>query len=216
MKHNETFTQLQKNNEEVAIPSFSNVDKQFDNELYKLLSPIFTDIKDIQAILDANWLYCRKIKTIQELCLNNYYIKTCSLERLAEYEQICGISTNERLNENIRRQQVILAFNFVLPYTIAKLKEILNSTCGVGNWVLKQNIEKYQLQIQVKESYTDMVEVLQQTLYYIIPTHIQWIITKEINKNCEFKYYTGGALMLIINSHVSCDASYEPPVIEGD
>ena len=211
------YSQIEKNNEEVAIPSFSNVDKQFDNELYKLLSPIFTDIKDIQAILDANWLYCRKIKIIQELCLNNYYIKTCSLERLAEYEQICGILTNERLDENIRREQVILAFNFVLPYTIVKLKEILNSTCGIGNWVLKQNVDKYEMQIQVKESYTDMIEILQQTLYYIIPCHIRWIITKEINKYCEFKLYQGGGVGIVINSTVSCDMNYTPAILEeGD
>lgn len=214
MKHN-NFTQIEKNNEEVAIPSFSN--KDFANKLYNTLSPIFTDIKDIQAILDANKLYTDKLDLLKQTILYNYFIKTCSLDRLREYEQICGIVSNEQLDENIRREQVLLKFNFVLPFTIAKLKEILNSTCGIGNWKITQNLEKYELQIQIKESYTDTIEVLQQTLYYIIPCHIRWIITKEINKKGNANQYIGGALHLIYDYRIECDMNYTPPgVIEGD
>lgn len=219
MKRND-FTQIEKNNEEVAIPSFSN--KNFDNKLYNTLSPIFTDIKDIRAILDANKLYTDKLDLLKQTTLYNYFIKTCSLDRLREYEQICGIISNERLDENIRREQVILKFNFVLPYTIVKLKEILNSTCGIGNWEIAQDLKKYELQIQVKESYTDMIEILQQTLYYIIPCHIRWIITKEINKLAEVNQYMGGAVYLIYDYRIECDMNYTPPeniqnnIIEGD
>lgn len=209
MPHND-FTQIDKNNNEVAIPSFSNVGKSFDNELYKLLSPIFTDIKDIQAILDANWYYCKKLKTFQELTLNNYYIKTCNSERLAEYEAICGITTDYNIDINLRRDKVLLAFNFVLPFTIVKLKEILNATCGVNNWILRQDINKYEMQIEIKESYSDMIEVLQETLYSIIPTHIKWLITKEIKSEVEVKYYMGGGVGVFINSTVRIDTSYQP------
>ena len=216
MKHN-VYTQTEKNNKEVAIPSFSN--SGYDNILYNTLSPIYTDIKDIQAILDANKLYTDKIDLLKQTTLYNYFIKTCSLDRLREYEQICGIISNERLDENIRREQVILKFNFVLPYTIVKLKEILNSTCGIGNWELTQDLNKYELQIQVKESYTDMIEILQQTLYYIIPCHIRWIITKEINKEVIVNQYIGGASYIVIDYRIECDMNYIPPEninIEGD
>lgn len=212
MKHN-NFTQIEKNNEELAIPSFSN--KDFDNKLYNTLSPIFTDIKDIQAILDANKLYTDKLDLLKQRALYNYFIKTCSLDRLREYEQICGIVSDEELDENIRRERVLLKFNIVLPFTIAKLKEILNSTCGIGNWKITQDLEKYELQVEVIESYTDMIEVLQRTLYYIIPCHIRWTITKEINRKAAINQYIGGILHLGYNYRIECDMNYTPPK-QGD
>lgn len=207
------YSQIEKNTEEVAIPNFSN--QGYENELYNTLSPIFTDIKDIKAILDANWLYCKKLKLLQDTCLYDYFIKKCSLSRLREYEQICGIVSNENLDEQLRREQVILKFNFVLPYTIVKLKEILNSTCGVGNWSLNENINDYELLITVKESYSDMIEILQSTLYYIIPAHIRWLITKEVNKEAVAAAYMGGVSHIIYNYSINCDMDYIP-IIEKE
>lgn len=192
---NKEYTQYEKNTEEFAIPTFTNKNK-YENELYNALSPIFTDVKDVQAILDANWLYCKYIKTLQDLCIKNAFIQTCDIDTLRKYENICGIVSNEGLDISIRREQVLLRFNFVLPYTISKLKEVLNSTCGVGNWTLFEYVNDYAIQIEVLESFDDMIETLQTSLIQIIPAHIAWSITKQMSINASNKYYIGGSVMI--------------------
>lgn len=187
------FTQYDRNTKEVAIPQFSQrTDK---NPLVNLLSPIYTDIKDIRAILDAAWSVVRTVDDLIILTLNNAFIQTCDVETLRKFEKICNIVSNENLSLELRRSQVLQVFAAVLPYTEPKLKELLNAVCGVGNWRLTKNINGYEMHVDVFESFTDIIETLQATFVTYIPAHIQWLITKNITTNLEGSIYFGGWLV---------------------
>lgn len=187
------FTQYDRNTKEVAIPQFSQrTDK---NPLVNLLSPIYTDIKDIRAILDAAWSVVRTVDDLIILTLNNAFIQTCDVETLRKFEKICNIVSNENLSLELRRSQVLQVFAAVLPYTEPKLKELLNAVCGVGNWRLTKNINGYEMHVDVFESFTDIVETLQATFVTYIPAHIQWLITKNIITDLEGSTYFGGWLV---------------------
>lgn len=187
------FTQYDRNTKEVAIPQFSQrTDK---NPLVNLLSPIYTDIKDIRAILDAAWSVVRTVDDLIILTLNNAFIQTCDVETLRKFEKICNIVSNENLSLELRRSQVLQVFAAVLPYTEPKLKELLNAVCGVGNWRLTKNINGYEMHVDVFESFTDIIETLQATFVTYIPAHIQWLITKNITTDLEGSTYFGGWLV---------------------
>lgn len=187
------FTQYDRNTKEVAIPQFSQrTDK---NPLVNLLSPIYTDIKDIRAILDAAWSVVRTVDDLIILTLNNAFIQTCDVETLRKFEKICNIVSNENLSLELRRSQVLQVFAAVLPYTEPKLKELLNAVCGVGNWRLTKNINGYEMHVDVFESFTDIIETLQATFVTYIPAHIQWLITKNIITDLEGSTYFGGWLV---------------------
>lgn len=191
------FTQYDRNTKEVAIPQFSQrTDK---NPLVNLLSPIYTDIKDIRAILDAAWSVVRTVDDLIILTLNNAFIQTCDVETLRKFEKICNIVSNENLSLELRRSQVLQVFAAVLPYTEPKLKELLNAVCGVGNWRLTKNINGYEMHVDVFESFTDIIETLQATFVTYIPAHIQWLITKNIITDLEGSTYFGGWLVKEIN-----------------
>lgn len=191
------FTQYDRNTKEVAIPQFSQrTDK---NPLVNLLSPIYTDIKDIRAILDAAWSVVRTVDDLIILTLNNAFIQTCDVETLRKFEKICNIVSNENLSLELRRSQVLQVFAAVLPYTEPKLKELLNAVCGVGNWRLTKNINGYEMHVDVFESFTDIIETLQATFVTYIPAHIQWLITKNITTDLEGSTYFGGWLVKEIN-----------------
>lgn len=191
------FTQYDRNTKEVAIPQFSQrTDK---NPLVNLLSPIYTDIKDIRAILDAAWSVVRTVDDLIILTLNNAFIQTCDVETLRKFEKICNIVSNENLSLELRRSQVLQVFAAVLPYTEPKLKELLNAVCGVGNWRLTKNINGYEMHVDVFESFTDIIETLQATFVTYIPAHIQWLITKNIIMDLEGSTYFGGWLVKEIN-----------------
>lgn len=184
------YTQYEKNTQEVAIPQFSQrTDK---NPLVNLLSPIYTDIKDIRAVLDAAWVVIRTVDDLVMLTLNNAFIQTCDLETLVKFEKICNIVPNENLSVELRRSQVLQVFAAVLPYTEPKLKELLNAVCGVGNWNMTKNINGYEIHVDVFESFSDIIETLQATFVTYIPAHIQWLITKNIITDLVGKTNYGG------------------------
>lgn len=187
------MTQYDRNTKEVAIPIFSQrTDK---NPLVNLLSPIYTDIKDIRAILDAAWSVVRTVDDLIILTLNNAFIQTCDVETLRKFEKICNIVSNENLSLELRRSQVLQIFASVLPYTEPKLKELLNAVCGVGNWRLTKNINGYEMHVDVFESFSDIIETLQTTFVTYIPAHIEWLITKNIITDLEGSTYFGGWLV---------------------
>lgn len=195
------YTQYEKNTQEVAIPQFSQrTDK---NPLVNLLSPIYTDIKDIRAILDAAWVVIRTVDDLVMLTLNNAFIQTCDLETLAKFEKICNIVPNENLSVELRRSQVLQVFAAVLPYTEPKLKELLNAVCGVGNWNMTKNINGYEIHVDVFESFSDIIETLQATFVTYIPAHIQWLITKNIVTDLVGKTNYGGWMVKEVEVELS-------------
>lgn len=195
------YTQYEKNTQEVAIPQFSQrTDK---NPLVNLLSPIYTDIKDIRAILDAAWVVIRTVDDLVMLTLNNAFIQTCDLETLAKFEKICNIVPNENLSVELRRSQVLQVFAAVLPYTEPKLKELLNAVCGVGNWNMTKNVNGYEIHVDVFESFSDIIETLQATFVTYIPAHIQWLITKNIITDLVGKTNYGGWMVKEVEVELS-------------
>lgn len=195
------YTQYEKNTQEVAIPQFSQrTDK---NPLVNLLSPIYTDIKDIRAILDAAWVVIRTVDDLVMLTLNNAFIQTCDLETLVKFEKICNIVPNENLSVELRRSQVLQVFAAVLPYTEPKLKELLNAVCGVGNWNMTKNVNGYEIHVDVFESFSDIIETLQATFVTYIPAHIQWLITKNIITDLVGKTNYGGWMVKEVEVELS-------------
>lgn len=197
------YTQYEKNNTQIAIPQFTQ--RVDDNILVNTLSPIFTDIKDVRAILDASWQIIKNLENSLDVVLNNSFIQTCDLETLAKFEKLCNIIPNDNLDVDFRRAQVLQIFSAVLPYTEVKLKELLNTVCGEGNWELVTNINEYKLTIYVFESFTDMIETLQMTLITYIPAHIEWLVVKNILVDLKGEEYYGGWIVEDVSINLSDD-----------
>lgn len=189
------------------IPQFSN--HGYKNDLYNMISPVYTSIKDIKAVFDAAWPEVEELIKNIGIVSDNYYIQTCYPDVLKKFEAICGIG-DENADIELRRFNVLALYSLTLPYSLPRLKEVLNATCGIGNWSITIDYNKYQLSIQILESFSDMAETLQSILIPIIPCHIEWVITKEITTFASGVGYYGGATYIVINSTVSCDDSYIP------
>lgn len=189
------------------IPQFSNHGHK--NDLFNMISPIYTKIKDIKAVFEAVWLEVEELIKSISIVSDNYYIQKCYPNVLKEFEKICGVG-DENMDIELRRFNVLSLYSLTLPYSLPRLKEVLNAACGVGNWTITIDYNKYQLSIQILESFSDMAESLQSILIPIIPCHIEWVITKEINSFASGVGYYGGATYIVINSEVSCDDSYIP------
>lgn len=184
------ITQYNKNNMQTSIPLFSQHGNE--NELYNTISPIYTDILDIKYILDAAWKLLKTSDNELRIILNNNFIQTCDIETLEKFEVMCGIDKNDKLDIEFRRQNILNIFAEVLPYTLPKLKELLNTVAGVGNWNLEQDFNSYSLSITIFESFTDIIEMLRTNLITYLPAHINWNITKNIQINSDGGEYLGG------------------------
>lgn len=173
------------------LPQFSQHGNP--NELINYLSPIYTNIKEIKAILDVVWDEVKKLIENKNIQSQNYFIQTCDLETLIKFENLCGLSNGDNKPIEMRRFEVLSIFSMLLPYSLPKLKEILNSLCGVGNWRLSIDYEKQAMSIEILESFDNMVETLQTMLIPVIPCHIEWLIHKDmIIESEDIGYYVGG------------------------
>lgn len=116
------------------------------------------------------------------------FIKTATLRGIENYERIFGIIPDNSKDIEYRREQVILRLYSTIPYTYARLKEILDLYCGTNNYEIEQNINEYKLHITTH--FFELSNFLSDLLKNIIPANIELQVSNvnelKIGGNVEF------------------------------
>lgn len=133
-------------------------------EIYKAVQP---EVDDMKSLSSNSWL--------------NLFIQTCDVDMLKKFETLCNITPADDMNIEDRRMQVLSVYASVLPFTLPKLYETLNSFLGPENYKLDSSrFKEYILSIDVSERANTAFERVVTFLIPYIPSHIQWHATKTI------------------------------------
>lgn len=146
------------------------------NDLALLLPNIYRDIKETDALMQAeNFLF--DILGYQfNKTLNNQFVITADLDGILEYEKIFGISANPATEDlEFRRQRILNRMSIKPPFTLRFLKQRLNEIIGVGAWEAYLDYENYTLYIETAVQNQIWYKELQITINRIKPANIVFI-----------------------------------------
>ena len=163
-------------------------------KLIKMLPNKYAAILDFNEILNATEAELDVMEDYLVKVYNNMFIQKCDVIQLRQFERLCELN-NAHLSIDERRLAVINVYASILPFTLPKMKELLNATCGIGNWIIDDSrlYSNYELKMELKESFSNMLEVVVATLIPFIPAHIAWHFHKDIIVNPEqTEVYVGG------------------------
>lgn len=140
-----------------------------DVNLVSYLPPFMAGFKELTAALDAEnpefvllWIAIDRV-------FQNMFIETADEYGLSRLEGVLGILPTPADTLESRRQRLRGSYTSDLPYTERKLKEILESMCGKGNFTLIVQPEKGVVAIKLRLAAERVKENIEAVVGEIIP-----------------------------------------------
>lgn len=142
-----------------------------EKELMRQLPEYFRPVLEFQELMKIHGAASDCFEGALQQVSDNCFIATCDERTLAYYEALMQIPDNGKSLEE-RRQLVILQWGMQTLYTLPKLKELLASAVGTGNFSVLCDYNHYQVTIAISEQDTSMILGLYDTVFKMIPAHI--------------------------------------------
>ena len=116
--------------------------------------------------------------------LDNTFINYPKDAGLKRYESMLGLPSTGTIEE--RRSAILALFNQALPYTIRRLRQLLDASCGEGNYEV--SVDKFTMRIVLypeaelsKQSVRDLVKkIVPANIYFVLALLIELYATETI------------------------------------
>lgn len=144
-------------------------------DLMLLLPPYFQAVYEYQVLMDIEGAELETAKRSLEQIKKNLYVQTCDDSTLREYEQLLGIVRERGAAMEYRRRMILSRMNQQLPYSLPKLKEILDAALGRQWYELEIRYGIYELELDVIDQSYQVLKNIQAMVEEIIPAHLRYI-----------------------------------------
>jgi hypothetical protein len=159
-----------------------------ERKLSNYLPTVVRDYDAFQGILAGEQAEFEQVWGSVEDARNNQYISTAGDFGLSRWEQILELEVKGTDTLENRRFRILTRLNEELPYTLPKLRTMLDSTCGAGNATV--TVQDYQITVRVglvvRSNYTDVETLLKR----VIPQNMKLDLSLLYNRNSAFSAYT--------------------------
>lgn len=164
-------------------------------DLKKYLPNYIAKYREIDKIMDAEQPEFQIAADETEIILDNLFINTCNEKGLEHFEKMMGIYPLDGEDLEARRSRVLTRWYADLPYTYFFLIRKLNSLCGIDNYVLNLDNDKYELSITTHLTYAGQLEELFFLFENILPVNLVTNVRNEITVNdCNGDLKIGSAM----------------------
>lgn len=144
--------------------------------LLQLLPPYYAEIKDYQAICQAEQPAFSGIGRDIKLTKRNFSPMTMDLETIQEWEKTLKILANPEIETlEFRRYRIINRLSTKPPFTVEFLRRKLDELIGPGLWSLDVDYPNYRITVESSaqpQAYSQEVEF---TINRIKPAHIVYV-----------------------------------------
>lgn len=145
------------------------------SDLLMLLPPYFQAIYEYQVLTEVEGAELETAEKSLEQIKRNLYVQTCDDPTLRKYEQLLGVVREQGVTLEYRRRMVLSRMNQQLPYSLPKLKEILDAALGRQWYRLDVRFGVYELELDVIDQSYKVLKNIQTMVEEIIPAHLLYI-----------------------------------------
>lgn len=145
------------------------------SDLLMLLPPYFQAIYEYQVLTEVEGAELETAEKSIEQIKRNLYVQTCDDLTLRVYEQLLGVVRERGATLEYRRRMVLSRMNQQLPYSLPKLKEILDAALGRQWYRLDVRHGVYELELDVIDQTYKVLKNIQTMVEEIIPAHLLYI-----------------------------------------
>lgn len=155
--------------------------------LKKYLPEFISNIKEFQELDKVCSVEIDELREKLYQLQQNQFIETASDKGLRRYEQLMKLTSIGDIE--LRRFNILNKYNSTIPFTIAWLRNTLNTTIGRGDFLMALDHSTYTLTISIVKSKEQLIESLKRDLRKRIPANL--VLTINVLSAIESETYTG-------------------------
>lgn len=113
--------------------------------------------------------------------LDAQFVTTAPLRGVERYEKIFGLVAKDTDTLDERRARILAKMNRSLPYTIRRLRQMLESLCGTDGYQVDLYHDVYRMVVSLLESVEGNQDAVAELLRGVVPANILWEIHIQSN-----------------------------------
>ena len=165
-----------------------------DRKLINYLPYVVRDYAEFKGISEAEQPEFESAWGSSDDLLNNQFISTAGNLGLSRWEKILGITPKGTDTLEDRRFRILTRLNEELPYTLPRLRNILETLCGSGNYSAEVMEGTYQLIVKIglaaKNNFSDVESLLDR----VVPQNLIVTLLQLYNTHAELGRFTHAQL----------------------
>lgn len=141
-------------------------------KLIDYLPPIMQNFAEIRQITKVEQKETDALDYEIGRILDNAFIQDCDEYGIEKYEHILAITPSNGDKLDVRRMRALAHWNNSLPYSYPVLIRKLDMLCGVGKYLIEDDLEHYALRLRTYFEDKSKVNELREVLEQMLPTVI--------------------------------------------
>ncbi len=170
-----------------------------ETDLVSYLPDFMREYKEPKAALEAENPEFLAVWIETDRLLYNRFISTADEYGIGRYEKMMGIFPEAGMTLEERRATVLVKWNEGIPYTLRKLRMVLEAYPGREAFVLDTSrLTEYVLGLEVLEQDVRVIRQIKQTLLRMLPANMCFLLAGRYGGTAEAKleYSTGMGLFM--------------------
>lgn len=172
----------------VTFPRSGNAD------INSYFPDIMKEVREFKAIAVAENPEMELIYTAIEDVMDSSFIGTAKEYGLARFERIVKLTPKATDTLDERRFRALAKFNEDTPYTVKKLRELLNTLCGEDGYLLEINNNEFRLRVKVALKSKKNREAVEELTEKIAPVNMVISVQLMYNQHSMLRTLTHAQL----------------------
>ena len=174
-----------------------NVNIGRDIDLKTYLPELLKEVREMNAIMEAETPEIQKLWQAAEDCMNDQFISEATENGIARREKALGIVPFGTDTLEDRRLRVLSRYNENIPYTRKALIGMLEALCGPSGFELHIAASEFSVTVRVALAVKKQADIIAETLERVLPYEMVYSVELLYNTWEKVGRYTWGALALI-------------------
>lgn len=152
--------------------------------------PVTKDAADIQEVYRIESVEVQVLWDLIIKIFKEQYIYTADEYGLAQWEKILELQPEPTDSADTRRFVILAALLGQRPYTMIKLRELLDTLCGEGNYKIIEDFNNYRIKFKISLGVKKQRDIVANMLKQIIPMNLIFDVDLLYNRHIDLSRFT--------------------------
>lgn len=152
--------------------------------------PVTKDAVDIQEVYRIESVEVQVLWDLIIKIFKEQYIYTADEYGLEQWEKILELQPEPTDSADTRRFVILAALLGQRPYTMIKLRELLDTLCGEGNYKIIEDFNNYRINFKISLGVKKQRDMVANMLKRIIPMNLIFDVDLLYNRHIDLSLFT--------------------------
>jgi hypothetical protein len=152
--------------------------------------PVTKDAADVQEVYRIESVEVQVLWDLLIKIFKEQYIYTADEYGLDQWEKILELQPEPTDSADTRRFVILAALLGQRPYTMIKLRELLDTLCGEGNYKIIEDFNNYRIKFKISLGVKKQRDIVANMLKQIIPMNLIFDVDLLYNRHIDLSRFT--------------------------